>query len=308
MSKPEKIRYLHHREIDYNRWDESVSAASNSRMYALSWYLDRAVDRWDALVWGDYRYVMPLPYKKRLGLKYIFQPWFCQQLGIFPAPSEKIATLFFQEVASHFRYADLSLNAGNRPFTSETFHFMPRKNFLLPLFTTYASLSAHYAVNTRRNINKAKKNRLFVTEGIPAEHYLDFFHKHQPIPMGSRNFDRLKNLVAYMQYRGFGKTMGVYTTGNELCATALICRWKGRILYLNPVSDATGKKTGAMFYLMDHLIRTHAASNVTIDFEGSMVPGIARFFHGFGASPESYHLMHYNQLPQIIRWIKKQDQ
>ena len=41
------------------------------------------------------------------------------------------------------------------------------------------------------------------------------------------------------------------------------------------------------------------------DFEGSMIPGVARFYAGFGANPETYFQLKFNRLPLPLRWIKR---
>ena len=42
-----------------------------------------SVRTWDALVEDDYVSVMPLPYRKKMGVTYIFPPTMTQQLGVF---------------------------------------------------------------------------------------------------------------------------------------------------------------------------------------------------------------------------------
>ena len=95
MGEGKILRYLKHDELDFSSWDRRISSADNSRVYALSWYLDRTAADWDALVWGDYEYVLPVTLKSKFGIKYLYQPLFCQQLGIFPEPDPEIAGLFY---------------------------------------------------------------------------------------------------------------------------------------------------------------------------------------------------------------------
>src|SRR5690606_23323566 len=98
---------------------------------------------------------------------------------------------------------------------------------------------------------------------------------------------------------------GVFSDENELCAAAFFCRWKDRAIYMNAVSSPEGKKSRAMFLLLDNFIRKNANTNLILDFEGSMLRGVSRFFEGFGATPEIYYGMNFNRLPGIIKWMKK---
>ena len=77
------IRLYANSEIDKAKWDSCVVDSNNALIYAYSWYLDIVSPNWVALIKGDYKVVFPLPAKKKLGVSYISQPLFTQQLGLF---------------------------------------------------------------------------------------------------------------------------------------------------------------------------------------------------------------------------------
>ena len=306
MNQTEDLKYIRHSDIDEEKWNRCIDASLNSRIYALSWQLDRAANTWDALVLGDYEYVMPLPIKKKLGFKYLYQPLFSQQLGIYPAPKQEVSNLFYTYLSKHFRYANLQLNSGNLPAKKmENLIFLHRKNYLLPLGDTYQSIESFFSTNTRRNIAKAKKNSLHLVEGIRLESYLEFKQANLPSGVSANDLPALKNIIAFGQYKGIGEIYGVYTPENELCAAVYFCRWKDRVIYFNAASNEHGKNLGGMYYLLNHFIEKNAGKNLTLDFEGSMIPGVARFYAGFGATPESYFQLKINRLPLPLRWIKR---
>jgi hypothetical protein len=303
--KKKHLIYLKHNEIDYPLWDECLENASNSRIYAATWYLDRTAINWDALVWGLYEYVMPLPVKQNFGIKYLYQPLFCQQLGIFPTPPSEVAEQFYAQIKLLFRYADVQLNSFNLP--SKTFHeieFLPRNNFLLHLGTEYKILSEAYSENTRRNIARAEKYQLNLVDRIPMEDYLQLKQSSMISRFSKNDFQKLKSIIAYSQYKGIAEISGVYSAENQLCAAVFFCRWKDRFIYMNAASNKEGKELRAMFLLIDRFVKASAGKNLLLDFEGSMLPGVARFFKGFGALPEIYHRMKINRLPVFLRWFK----
>jgi hypothetical protein len=78
-----EIKHLAHIEIDRQKWDACILNACNSLVYAESWYLDIVSPNWEALILGDYEYVMPLPVKKKFGVSFLVQPPLTQQFGIF---------------------------------------------------------------------------------------------------------------------------------------------------------------------------------------------------------------------------------
>ena len=107
------------------------------------------------------------------------------------------------------------------------------------------------------------------------------------------------------QYSGIGEIYGVYNQENNLCAAVYFCRWKNRVIYLNAASGEEGKKLRAMYFLVDNFIKSNSEHDLKLDFEGSMIPGVARFYSGFGATPETYFQLKFNRLPLPFRWLKQ---
>ena len=115
----------------------------------------------------------------------------------------------------------------------------------------------------------------------------------------------LKTLIAFGQRKGKGKIYGVYTNNNELCAAAYFCKNKERLIYLSAATNTTGKELGGMYFLLNEFIKQHAGNTIILDFEGSIIPGVARFYSGFGAKAESYFQLHFNRLPLLLKWVKQ---
>lgn len=304
--KQQALKYIKHKNIDEKKWDACILQSPNRQVYATSWHLDHATDTWDALVLGDYQYVMPLPVKSKWGISYVFQPLYCQQLGIFPIPSAETAKQFYTELIRRFRYFDTQINARNPEIQLQhDLHFRPRKNYILPLNMNYAGLFSAYSTNTRRNLKKAEKHQLNFAEGIRLEDYLEFKSRHLRVKLHHSAMEKLKSLIAYGQYKGIGKIYGIYAPDNELCAAVYFCRYQNRVTYMNAVSSPKGKHLGAMTFLIDSFIQQNAGKNLILDFEGSVVPGLARFYKGFGGYPETYFQLKYNGLPLPLKWFKR---
>jgi hypothetical protein len=304
--KKGNLKYVKHGEIDYEKWDQCIEGAVNSRVYATTWFLDRTAVTWDALIYGNYEHVMPLPVKQKFGIQFLYQPHYCQQLGIFPPPAGPLALEFFTNVLKVFNYADIQINSLNLPANNlEDIKISSRKNYLLHLGTGYDVLSSAFSEYTSRNIFRAEGNNLNFVKGIRLEDYMTFKKKNMPVEISASGLGKLKSLIAYSQYKGIGETFGIYSAENELCAAAFFCRWKERVVYLNAVSSIKGKETRAMFHLINHFIESNANKNLILDFEGSMLPGVARFFEGFGATAETYYQLKFNKLPVILKWMKR---
>ena len=303
--KNDQINYIQFEEIETDKWDTCIAKSPNALVYAQSWYLDKVCDRWDALVFGDYQYVMPLTFRKKIGINYLYQPFFCQQLGIFPTPTKEILRQFLYEAMKLYPFAEINLNAMNLPVQNVTGSFMPRKNFLLPLERPYSEIAKNYSSYTKRKLKRAKENKLSLVHTISVEEYTKFRHMHSKVKVENKAYLYLQNIISFALTHCMGQIYGVYSPSNELCAAAFFVRYKNRVTYMGATTSPTGRKLSATFLLIDQFIIKNANGEFIIDFEGSMVSGIAKFYEGFGASPEVYHHLRWNKLPVWLKWLKK---
>jgi len=60
-----------------------------------------------------------------------------------------------------------------------------------------------------------------------------------------------------------------------------------------------------MPWLIDAFIKENAGKPVTLDFEGSNNPGLARFYSSFGAKKVVYQQFTRNSLPAPVRFALK---
>jgi len=85
--------------------------AVNGMVYGCSWYLDIVCPEWEALVQDDYEAIFPLTCNRKFGIRYLYQPFFTQQLGIFSRGllSGELVEKFLDAIPVHFRFAEINL-------------------------------------------------------------------------------------------------------------------------------------------------------------------------------------------------------
>ena len=112
MSKPNpSIQFVQHPNIDSQKWDLAVMQSRWPIAYAFFNYLNAVCEnQWDALIFKDYEAVFPLPFKKKLGLKYLIQPVFCQQLGAFGSNAHVNTLDFLHAIPKYFFRVRLQIN------------------------------------------------------------------------------------------------------------------------------------------------------------------------------------------------------
>lgn len=305
MQPIQNLRYVKHCDIDLDKWDSVICKSDNTLIYAYSYYLDIVSESWDAYIFGDYSYVMPLPIRKKMGITLLTQPAYCQQLGIFPKPPINILKYFLDAIKTKFKFISLNFNSCNAILDILDNNIQVCNNYLLKLDANYLNLALSYSSHTLRHLKKVQKNNLTFINSVTINDYLRFKIENQGPEVYGKNLKFLEKLLLALKERNIINIYGVYNDSNELCSAGVFVSSGNRILYLNGVSNDSGKKLNAMYFLMDKVIAIYAESSFVIDFEGSKISGIARFFRGFGSEPEVYYNYRYNKLPMPLRWLKK---
>lgn len=289
------IRLLKNRAINRRAWNDCIAKSKNEMPYAYTWFLDAVSPMWEALVWNNYDYVMPLPVKKKCGLKYIAQPFFTQQLGVFSpkAITPDILEAFLKAVP--YRNVLLNLNEQN---ASE--YGIAHPNHLLNLSATYEMLYAGFATNTKRNLKKKTNLEFCVKEQISLS---DFLKLCQEQPFWKSKFRPLaENIINAAFENKAGQILGITTSDDKLLAACFLLKSSHRIIYHMAASSIEGKANFAMFHLIDYIIKKNAGNKLWLDFEGSRVDGIARFYKGFGAKKVDYYRIENGMLVSFFRW------
>ena len=298
------LNYLVSEEINKVKWDKCIESSVANQLYGYSWYLDLVSPGWCAIVEDDYESVMPLPVKKKYGIRYIIQPPHTQQLGVFAkgeCDAGKISS-FIDVIPTFYKLIDINLNHSNDT-SGLSFKFGKKTNYELMLSGSKDSLKKKYSENTGRNVQKAI-NDAEVFENITTNEIAGLIKENPVQEMSTGQFNWIKHFMEKIEERGDKLIVGAYHNG-VLCAAVFLINFKGRIYYIIPVSTSTGKEKRAMFAILDYIIGKYAGSNTILDFEGSNIEGVARFYKGFGASPISYSRIRIVRLPIIFKFLLK---
>ena len=301
----ERIRWVRNGDIDKKRWNDILDASPGSPVYACSWYLDIVTDSWDALIWGDYEHVMPVPFRKKWGITYVYPPFFTQQLGIFPEAPLYIQQEFASHLARSFRHISYQASGTVNPDGFPGFHFSKRRNRCLLLRAGYESVAKNYSENTRRNLAKADKNQIGVIGSRDIPGYLGMKERSLRIKVSAETFHILRKLMEHTLKNGTGHISLALKPDGEITAGAFYITYLNMCYYLNAFSTIAGMNTASAFEVVDQIVRKYAGTGITLDFEGSEVDGIDRFYRGFGANESFYYHLTFSRLPEFLLKMKK---
>jgi hypothetical protein len=301
------IRHFKHNEIDKAAWDAMLLRCSDRVWYAQSWVLDLCCPAWEALV-DDDGTIMPLIWRRKFGIDYLYQPYGVQYQGVFsPARTPRTDEAFLDAVPKRFRYWDIHLNAamqvraerGDRVSTNTTQDLLLNKDA--------STLRAGYSKGHLRNLRKAGDDPPVVHRDVTVREFVELFgrttgRRFGNIPEGGLVL--LERMLSGALERGQCSILGT-REGGGLSAAACFVEWEGRSIFLKSANDERGLARQAMFHLTDRYITEHAGSGLLLDFAGSNTASVARFNEGFGARSSVYLHLIRNRLPAPFKWFKR---
>lgn len=275
------IRKLSHTEIDRQKWNAIIEQSAYSSLYAKSQFLDVVCPNWEALVLDDYDAVFPIPIKKRLGISYVVQPILSQQYTIYTNRTiSKEEKNEFIEIFKRYKFVRISLSEPLLEPTKE------KSNYVLNLNKPYQDLRNNFSRNTIRNIVKAQKNNIFCEQLFDRQQTIDNFLAHDIKGHYKQHTQQIIKLLQSIDWEAYSITNGIHRY-----ATAIFLKTGNRLYYLFPASSDEGKEKSAMFLLIDSVIQKYAGTNLIIDFEGSDLEGVKRFYTGWGAENNPYYFV-----------------
>ena len=291
--------------IDFAKWDACVQRNSNGLIYATSTYLNAMTDNWSGLVINDYEAIMPLPWRKKWGIKYLYTPAFTQQLGLIGSYSINNTTIL-QTIIDFVKYGDYMLNAANNA-THSIGNFAEKCNCILSLSAPYLQIKEYYSKPLVGYIKKADNSGLIYTDAniLEAIDAYQGLYQERFESFVSDDYSNFKELCVQLEQTKQSFAKKVTDKEGNVLAYGLFLRDDKRIYNLMPTTLPAGRKLFAMHFLMDNLIKEHAEQPLLLDFEGSDHLGIRQFYEHFGAQNEPYSLWHFNQLPLPLRYFKK---
>lgn len=281
-----KLRKIKRKDLDLEKYSNALNDSLNYRIYAEYWYLDVLMDEnWECWIYGDYEVIMPIPFQLKLGVKFVLQPTYCQQLGVFY--KEEISKELFQQFEKKLHKKFVRSYCFNEENT-ETFHpkGQLKSNYVLDLNRPYETIKKQFSKSTKWNLKQFEKSEQKVESETNIARILDFKEKKSTLSFSKDKLENLMNVLAQKD------KLHIYTlkAHENLEAYACFINSKNRVLYLNSTATQLGKKLGFPTGLLNHILEKYQNQSCLFDFEGSNIPALKSFFKGFGSQEKKYTL------------------
>jgi len=299
---PAAISILSPAEINIERWNACVAAAPNGLIYHKFEYLQHMCAQWTGFVAGDYESIMPLPWRKKWGIRYLYAPAFVQQLGWVG-----FTTAATDAIHQQFRYGDVFLNFSNTDIAA-TSQAVPKTNLVLNLATSYENISSRYKKDLQQNLKKAAKHALHYQASDDIAYAIQLYrslYQDRFRHVSADDYNRFCRLCTRLQQKGECMVRTVTGNNNEIHSIGIFLTDKKRVYNMMNATTDAGRKLEANHVLIDGVIKEFAGQSLLFDFEGSDLPGIKSFYEKFGATDQPYFHYHFNHLPIPLRWLKR---
>lgn len=323
------IHIIPGKDIPEDKWDHFILKSPQGGFYAQHAYLTTLRKDWRAFVIvekGNWKALMPFFINKRGKYLSLPQPPFTQFLGVMFVPMEGVS--LSKKYSSYQRWLELLTEKWEHihlfvqnfspafdfgiPFKWADFELKTRYTYILDLDKSEDELMGGFAKNLQRNIRKREVQGKPSLRSAPnAEGILEILERNKKegrdLMGGHQASWQLIGQVADFFCRSENaELVEMVDESGKILGANLLGFWKKKAYSLLGVTQPEARKDGSMAFLMWNCILYSKRRGCELyDFEGSMLPGVARFFQEFGSKPTPYLQISRNRLPKLLKWIQE---
>ena len=281
-------------------------------VFSRDWWLDVVcgTNKWDVfLIKEKDKIQAALPYYL-LRPPIISMPPYTQTMGIWFAPHsddtkhisvQKHRQSLCKQIIEHLKPFRSFLQNFHYDFTDwlpfywQGYSQTTRYTYLLKDLKNRDLLLENMSQHTRRNMKKAKEQfQITVKQGIPVDDFLHIlsqtFERQQK--KNKQDINALRRLIEVCRERNQGELWGGFDSQGRLHAVVFVVWQKQSAWYIAGGGDPALRHSGAHSLVLWEAIQHVADFTDIFDFEGSMMPGVERFFREFGGIQTPYFAIH----------------
>ncbi len=283
-------------KIPLNKLDShySLPGTNNSelRISQAPWYLNLVSE--SVYLYTTQSTVYFLPAVNTFGINKVIVPPYIQRID--PITLDDSLPVFPEEILYDFPCGLIShskkMNTINFPLIETK-----RNNYILNLNVSYESLYSGYNKGHKINLKQSATNDILIQSSNDLKEFTDFYFQNTKINLPSKfkNKHILNNLLLACFSHNAGMIFLAKNRHGQILAAAFFTIYNKRLTYLISCSSTAGKKEFAMYAIIDQVIKQFSSKDFILDFEGSMIPGVAYFMKGFGAELEPYYIYEWNE-------------
>lgn len=289
------MRFLKSNELNKKKWDE---LSQKSTYYSKSYFLDAVAKNWGAYVDENYSKGFALVYNEFLGIKIIYPVFLGRGIEFINLSEVEINESLIQ-VKKEFKTTELNSEIELEGFGNT----IKRK---------YQIYSKNHPYNTQcKRMLKKVKQLNFSIQNVSHELLFPIIYdelKEKVKELSPENYTRLKNTIVNFFQAGKLISFGIFDEQNLLEGGLFFFEGEQKITYITGACKTLSRKNGGMYLAMDYAIQFALKKEKTIDFGGSNMESIRRFYLSLGGEDQFYFSYSWDKAPfwfKILRKIKK---
>ncbi|WP_374444445.1 hypothetical protein [Epilithonimonas sp.] len=290
------IRKVRYQDIDFEKYNDCIENSAQKNFYCKRENLDFLCKNWELLVYGDYEAVMPIPFFKKFGIKFVDMPLFCQQLGIFSKINDNSIN---QKLVDYFRKKYSIINYQFN-YCNTIADIQEKKNYIIAI--------QEYAFLRRKKYFKGRKSTVKTAQYLEFReifinsHILDFINKNLKGLEKESDLDFFIKYLFFLEKNEKLKMYGSYFQDN-LTNLAILTDDSGSYSLLGLINNEDMKEHNGASFLIDRILHDHI-ENKAFNFMGGSIRGIEVFFKSFGAELQEYPVIQNSKKDIIRNWLK----
>jgi hypothetical protein len=312
-------QYLKSFEIDLKLWDHCIEKSKNGTVYAYSWFLTLVAEEWEGIVnqdnSGNYIQVFPIPVKTKFCLKYMYNPVFCNELGLISIREIEYEDLEQIHNLLRKRFTLISnyhLNLVNsKDFNFQFFDFQIRKVLFyhIDISKDYSKIYSTFSERRKRSIAKSYTHELFIEESVQIDSLITLFKENieHKIYGGvkKQQYNQLRSLFIESYQKGRGKLFIVRNKEEQIISGCFILLFKNKIIQFFNASSNEGRRLNSDSFLMDNIIRKYSKKYTIFDLTSESSHGVNTFKESFNSYKYINISISQNLLPYPFKKMKE---
>ena len=301
------ITYVKRKDLDLEKYNTCIEKSNQSKVFAFSWYLDIVAENWSVLVYKDYNAVMPIPWKKKFFIKYVYPPFWLLELGVFSLDDKFDIQLFFKVLFSKFKFVETRLNSKNKLNISRKY-LKDSQMQVLNLEDDYNSILSNFRKDRKKDLQRAFKNDLTEKWNDNPNYLITLFKNNvgkRTSNIIDKDYDSLQKLISTCIKKRVGEVLSIYDKNNNIVASGFFLKHKKEVTILVSSTDFKNRKNGANTFLIDRAIYKYQKNFKVFNFGGSSINSVAKYFSSFNAVTLIYQHLKINNLPFLLKIFKR---
>lgn len=300
----EQIDIIPSHQLNKEKWDDCVDRSINNLIYAHADYLDALADNWHGIVVNDYDGVMPIPWRKKLGIRYCYDVPFIQQLGYF-ITSDIDHTALFDAFYSFIKYGHYNFNYVNKAI-ADVAGVKTAANFIIDLVDR-ETLENNFTKGFKQSLKNTEgyNFRYIIASPVEAIEMYRHLYEEDLKNLSESDYKNLVQLTKNLSGQNLCLARKIINKSGETISIVLLLKDKKRLYNIINATDSEGRKTEANYFLYAQVMDEFAGKGLLLDLEGSEIPGVKSFYKKLGAIDQPYYRMHINNLPFPVKLFKR---